>query len=57
MVFDLDLIKKVYAGFKGKVDDAKAELGRPMTLTEKILYAHLHANTKLQSFGRWSGLC
>ncbi len=52
MVFDLDLIKKVYAGFKGKVDEAKAELGKPMTLTEKILYAHLHGNTKLRAFGR-----
>lgn len=52
MVFDLDLIKKIYAGFKGKVDEAKAELGRPMTLTEKILYAHLHSGTKLEAFGR-----
>ncbi len=41
MIFDLDLIKNVYAGFKSKTDDAKKILGRPMTYTEKILYAHL----------------
>ena len=41
MIFDLDLIKTVYKNFKTKVDDAKKLLGRPMTYTEKILYAHL----------------
>lgn len=41
MIFDLDLIKTVYTNFKSKVDDAKKILGRPMTYTEKILYAHL----------------
>lgn len=41
MIFDLDLIKTVYTNFKTKVDDAKKILNRPMTYTEKILYAHL----------------
>src|SRR6186713_1598430 len=41
MIFDLDLIKTVYKNFKKKVDDARKLLGRPMTYTEKILYAHL----------------
>jgi len=40
-MFDLELIKKVYSDFSGKVETAKALLGRPMTYTEKILYAHL----------------
>ncbi|NOS85120.1 MAG: aconitate hydratase [Ignavibacteria bacterium] len=44
-MFDLDLIKKVYSGFKGKVDAAKKVLGRPMTYAEKILYAHLWGET------------
>ncbi|MBA2498504.1 MAG: aconitate hydratase [Chitinophagaceae bacterium] len=42
MVFDLDLIKKVYAELPQKVKAARALLGRPLTMTEKILYAHLH---------------
>jgi aconitate hydratase len=41
MLFDLDLIKSVYANLPEKVDAAKALLGRPLTLTEKILYAHI----------------
>jgi aconitate hydratase A / 2-methylisocitrate dehydratase len=40
-MFDLDIIKKVYSGFKEKVDGAKKVLGRPMTYTEKVLYSHL----------------
>jgi len=41
MIFDLDLIKTVYKNFKSRVDDARKILNRPMTYTEKILYAHL----------------
>ena len=41
MIFDLDLIKTVYKNFKDKTEAAKKLLGRPMTYTEKILYAHL----------------
>ncbi len=41
MVFDLDLIKKVYAAMPDKVAEARKLVGRPLTLAEKILYAHL----------------
>lgn len=41
MLFDLDLIKKVYSALPQRVEKAKALLGRPLTLTEKILYAHI----------------
>ena len=40
-MFDLELIKKVYSGFKQRVDEAKKILNRPMTYAEKILYSHL----------------
>ena len=41
MVFDLDLIKKLYGGMPSKVDAARKLVGTPLTLAEKILYAHL----------------
>ena len=41
MAFDLDLIQKVYAEMPGKIQIARQLLGRPLTLTEKILYTHL----------------
>lgn len=44
-MFDLDLIKKIYTDFKGRVDAAKKILNRPMTYAEKILYAHLWSET------------
>ncbi|MEO5681574.1 MAG: aconitate hydratase [Chitinophagaceae bacterium] len=41
MVFDLDMIRKLYASFGGRISAARTIVGRPLTLTEKILYAHL----------------
>ena len=38
MVFDLDLIKKVYAEMPGKIEAARKLTGKPLTLAEKILY-------------------
>ena len=52
MVFDLDLIKKTYAEMPAKVEAARKTLGRPLTLTEKILYAHLWKGIALQDFKR-----
>lgn len=40
-VFDLDMIKDVYSKMPERVDAARTLLGRPLTLSEKILYAHL----------------
>ena len=41
MVFDLDLIRKVYAEMPAKIEAARNLIGRPLTLSEKILYSHL----------------
>ena len=43
MVFDLDLIRKIYAELPGKVEAARKLTGKPLTLAEKILYAHLYS--------------
>ncbi len=52
MAFDINMLKKHYSNLKEKVDTAKKELNRPLTLTEKILYAHLHNDSPLQNYGR-----
>ena len=41
MAFDFDLIQKHYSKLPARVAEARQLLGRPLTLTEKILYAHL----------------
>lgn len=52
MAFDLDMIQRVYAGFGERVEAARQVVGRPLTLSEKILYAHLTAGVPTQAFER-----
>lgn len=52
MVFDLDMIKRVYAALPAKVEAARKLTGRPLTLTEKILYAHLSEALPAKPFER-----
>jgi len=40
MIFDLDMIQRMYAGMQAKVEAGRRLFGRPLTLTEKILCAH-----------------
>ncbi|MGH9281864.1 MAG: aconitase family protein, partial [Acidimicrobiales bacterium] len=39
----LELVDRVYAGLPGAVEAARRRMGRPLTLAEKILVAHLAA--------------
>jgi aconitate hydratase len=41
MAFDLDLIKSVYERMPARIQAARNLVGRPLTLSEKILYNHL----------------
>ncbi len=48
MAFDIDMIKKVYSTFGERVNSARELTGKPLTLSEKILYAHLWDNPAAQ---------
>ena len=52
MQFDIEMIKKVYSNMTSRVDEARKIVGRPLTLTEKILYNHLWDGTPTQAFTR-----
>ena len=52
MAFDIEMIKKVYGQMANRVDAAREIVGRPLTLTEKILYSHLWDGTAKQAYGR-----
>ena len=41
MTFNLDWIEKYYQSLPGKMAKLRQLVGRPLTYTEKILYAHL----------------
>lgn len=52
MIFDLELIKHVYTHYQEKVNHIRQVIGRPLTLTEKILYAHLAQGEELKDYQR-----
>jgi len=52
MAFDIEMIKKVYENLAERVDKARELVGRPLTLSEKILYSHLWEGTPSQAFKR-----
>jgi aconitate hydratase len=52
MAFDVDMIKQVYARMIDRVDTARSIVGKPLTLSEKILYNHLWDGKATKVFGR-----
>jgi len=52
MAFDIDMIKKVYSQMVERVDKAREIVGKPLTLSEKILYSHLWDGTPDKAFTR-----
>ena len=53
-MFDEEMVKAFYAGFGKKVDAARAALDRPLTLAEKILYAHSFDSANIRALSRGS---
>ena len=41
MAFDIDMIREVYRRMPERIDAARKLVGKPLTLSEKILYSHL----------------
>ena len=51
MAFDIEMIEKVYANLDAKVNAARKIVNKPLSLTEKILYAHLWESAS-EAYGR-----
>ena len=51
MAFDIEMIEKVYANLEAKVNAARKIVNKPLSLTEKILYAHLWESAS-EAYGR-----
>lgn len=52
MVYDIDMLRSFYSNFPKRVDAARKHLGRPLTLAEKILYAHLYNESDIHAYRR-----
>ncbi len=51
-IFDLDMIKEVYAKLPEKIEAARKAVNKPLTLSEKILYSHLWDGKASEAFER-----
>jgi len=52
MAFDIEMIKERYAQLSKKVNEARTNLKKPLSLTEKVLYAHLNPESPLRDYAR-----
>jgi len=52
MAFDLDMIKQVYNRLGSRIEAARKTTGKPLTLTEKILYTHLTEGATTHTYTR-----
>ena len=52
MVFDLEMIKAVYERYPERVAAARKLVNKPLTLSEKILYAHLWDGNATEAYER-----
>jgi len=52
MVFDLEMIAQFYKGYETKLQSVRKIVSRPLTLTEKILFAHLYDSHECADFKR-----
>ena len=54
-MFDLELVRSFYDRYPGRVAAARRALGRPLTLAEKILYAHQFGLGAFEGSGKPAG--
>lgn len=52
MIFNIDMIRKVYESLPDKIKGVRGVVNHPLTLAEKILYSHLHKDQNLNTFKR-----
>jgi len=52
MAFDIDMIKKVYSQYDERIKSARQVVNKPLTLSEKILYAHLWDGNANEAYER-----
>ena len=54
MAFDIDMIKAVYERMPARVEAARNIVGKPLTLSEKILYSHLWDGNPFNTIVPWN---
>ena len=52
MIFDIDMIRAVYAKMPQRIEKARKIVGKPLSLSEKILYSHLYQGEATEAHER-----
>lgn len=52
MVHDIDMLKNFYSQFSDRINHLRKTINKPMTLAEKILYAHLYNPEDIRLYKR-----
>jgi len=52
MIFDFDLINAFYKGLSSRIPLIRKTAGRPLTMSEKVLYSHLYAEFRDSGYKR-----
>jgi aconitate hydratase len=52
MIFNFEMIRAFYKEMPARISETRKKLGRPLTLSEKILYSHLYDRTESGSYKR-----
>lgn len=51
-IYDIEMIRNFYKNYSNKINNIKIKLNRALTLSEKILYAHLYKESDIKDFKR-----
>ena len=51
-IYDIEMIRNFYSNYSNKINNVKQKLNRALTLSEKILYAHLYDEKSIKDFKR-----
>ena len=51
-IYDIEMIRKFYSSYSDKVNNIRKKLNKALTLSEKILYAHLYNENDIKDFKR-----
>ncbi|MDD3160899.1 MAG: aconitase family protein, partial [Bacteroidales bacterium] len=52
MIHDIQMINDIYSSYPERIANVRAQLNRPLTLAEKILYAHLYDQKEVKEYVR-----
>lgn len=51
-IYDIEMIREFYKNYSSKIERIRKEIKKPLTLSEKILFAHLYNENDIKDFKR-----